>query len=56
MDAVAVVFAHVEVGYYCCDKCVGDVVGGAPDFGGGCWGVGLWRDQYVYGEMGRGES
>lgn len=46
VDAVAVVFAHVEVGYYRGDVGVGDVVGGAPDFeggggGGGGGGVGL---------------
>lgn len=41
VDAVAVVFAYVEVGHHCRDEGVWDVVCGAPDLGGGCWGVGL---------------
>lgn len=42
MDGIAVDFAHVEVGYYGRDGGVGDVVCGAPDLGGGGWGVGLY--------------
>lgn len=40
-DAVTVDFADVEVGHYGGDEGVRDVVCGAPDFGGGGWGVGL---------------
>lgn len=39
VDAVAVYFADVEIGHYGFDVWVGDMVGGAPDAGGGFGGV-----------------